>query len=169
MPPRGRVSAGDVEVPVDPVLVAPPGVVVRVTVAPGVLVGDVLAPGARVPCALVVVAGAIAAGVVTVVVLAGAVELESPASLTIAAASTPSDSAITVASVAIRPFQLGDAARRVRAAPPQRRHHSCSGCSGAPHSGQASPTAAGGTGAGVGTPTPAGDGVATLTSRTPGA
>jgi hypothetical protein len=30
----------------------------------------------------------------------------------------------------------------VRAAAPQRRHHSCPGCNGLPHSGQASPESA---------------------------
>ena len=134
---------------------------------PGVVVRDVLVPVAGwCPRAVVVWVGVTAAGeVVTVVVVAGAVE--PPASLTRAAASTPSDSATTTASVATGPFQLGDAARRVRAAAPQRRHHSCSGCSGAPQSGQASPAGAGGGGA-AGVPAPGGGEVATLTSRTPG-
>jgi hypothetical protein len=38
---------------------------------------------------------------------------------------------------------LGAAARRVRAAAPQRRHHSCSAWSGAPQSGQVSPPGGG--------------------------
>src|SRR5437016_4767688 len=65
---------------------------------------------------------------------------EFPASLTRAAASTPSDSVATTAIAMIGALQFGDVARRVRAAAPQRRHHSCSGRSGAPHSGQESPT-----------------------------
>jgi hypothetical protein len=40
-------------------------------------------------------------------------------------------------------FQRGDAATRVRAAAPQRRHHSWSRRSGAPHSGQQSTSAPG--------------------------
>src|SRR5437763_9772829 len=66
-----------------------------------------------------------------------------PASLTRSAASTPSDSAATVAISATGTLQLGDAASRVRAAAPQRRHQSCSGSSGVPHSGQESPLGVG--------------------------
>jgi hypothetical protein len=134
-------------VPVPVVGVLAPGVAV-VGVAPGVAVVAVLAPGVAVVGVVVVagvvgVTGALAAGavvtvVVTVVVAGLADELEPPASFTSAAASTPSASAAMAASVAIGIFQLGVAARRVRAAAPQFRHHSCSGCSGEPHSGQAS-------------------------------
>lgn len=70
--------------------------------------------------ALVGVTGALAAGaVVTVVVTGAAPEPEPPASLTSAAASTPSASTATTAIAATGPFQLGVAARRVRAAAPQ--------------------------------------------------
>ena len=64
-----------------------------------------------------------AAGLVTVVVTL-VVEEEPPASLTRATASTPSDSVATTASAMIGAFQFEEAARRVRAAAPQRRHHS---------------------------------------------
>ena len=115
------------------VLVA--GVLVAGVLVPGTLVVGVLAPGATAP----VVRGVAAVGaVVIVLVMATELEPELPASFTSAAASTPSASATTLASTAIGAFQLGVAASRVRAAAPQFRHHSCSGCSGAPHSGQAS-------------------------------
>jgi hypothetical protein len=78
------------------------------------------------------------AGVVTVRAMWILVEPEFPASLTKAAASTASESAHTTATEMIGAFQFGDAARRVRAAAPQRRHQSWSVCSGAPHSGHES-------------------------------
>jgi hypothetical protein len=85
------------------------------------------------------VTAVLAAGAATVVVVVGAaLDPEPPASLTSAAASTPSASTATTAIAAIGPFQLGVAASRVRAAAPQRRHQSWSGFSGAPHSGHAS-------------------------------
>ena len=62
--------------------------------------------------------------------------LELPASLTSAAASTPSASTITTERDGDEAFSSWALpARRARAAAPQRRHHSCAGCSGAPHSG----------------------------------
>jgi len=114
-------------------------VVAMLGVVLGTVVVAVLAAGG----AVVVTAGMLAVTVAEVL-LAGvagvlAVEPESPASETSAAVSTPSESTITTARAVIRPFQLGAAASLVRAAAPQRRHHSCVGCSGAPHSGQASP------------------------------
>ncbi len=54
-------------------------------------------------------------------------EAKFPASAIREAASTPSDSVATTATAMIGAFQLEDVARRVRAAAPQRRHHSCSG------------------------------------------
>jgi len=129
--------------------------------------------GVLVPGTAGVVVGTVAVGTVAVGVLAGLVTVivvgvvvecsEPPASFTSAAASTPSASATTTASAITGVFQAGDAARRVRAAAPQRRHHSCSGASGAPHSGHAS--SAGGVAA-VGTG--AEGGAATLTRRRPG-
>jgi len=64
---------------------------------------------------------------------------EPPARVTSAAASTPSESAARTVSVRTAGFQEGDAAKRVRAAAPQCKHHSCSRWSGAPHSGHVSP------------------------------
>ncbi len=61
-----------------------------------------------------------------------------PASDTSAAVSAPRESTITALSAITGPRQPGVAARRVRAAAPHRRHHSCSAPSGAPHSGQPS-------------------------------
>jgi hypothetical protein len=122
-------------VPVPGVVVAP---VVPVVVLGTVLVGAVAVVGV----VGTVVIGAAAAGVVTVVVVAGTGD-EPPARLTRAAASTPRASTATTASAPIGRFQLGAGARRVRAAAPQLKHHDCSGCSGAPHTGQASPLVAG--------------------------
>jgi hypothetical protein len=128
--------------PAAPVVADAPGV----AVAPGVVVAGAgpvgVAPGAVdvAPgvAGVVAVVGA-AAGVVTVVVTGGLVdEPEPPASLTSAAASTPSASTAITATVAAGARQLGVAARRVRAAAPQFRHQSCSGSSGAPHSGHVS-------------------------------
>src|SRR4029077_17386569 len=59
----------------------------------------------------------------------------SPASFTSAAARTPSASTTTVTSSNASPLQRGAAARRVRAAAPQRRHQSCAGLSELPQSG----------------------------------
>lgn len=117
-------------VPVAPVL----------EVAPVAVVPDV-APLA--PVGAVVVGVTVTAGIVTVVVAGPAFALEFPASDTSEAASTPSASSATAATPITGAVQRGDAASRVRAAPPQRRHQSCSGASGAPHSGQASAAWAG--------------------------
>ena len=141
-------------VPLFGVLVAP-GVVAPGVLEPGVLVPGVLEPGVLVPglvvagvLALGVVAvgvtGTLAAGAVVTVVVAVVVEPEPPASLTSPAASTPSASAATTATAAMGAFQLGVAARRVRAAAPQAMHQSWSGCRAAPHSGHASLAARGG-------------------------
>jgi len=110
-------------------------------------------------------AGSAAAGVlVTVIVLGVGAGPVSPASFTSAAASTPSESTATTIAPSSGVRQFGDAASRVRAAAPQRRHHSCSGCSGAPHSGQLSlgTLIGGGAGAGV-APGPSTGAVARLT------
>jgi hypothetical protein len=66
-------------------------------------------------------AGAVMSRVTTVFV-----ELEPPARSISAAASTPSETATTATIAAIGILQFGVAARRVRAAAPQRRHHPCS-------------------------------------------
>ena len=76
-----------------------------------------------------------------VMVFGAGVEFE--ASLTNEAARTPSDSVATIARATIGAFRLEVGAKRVRAGAPQRRHQSCSSASGAPHSGQPSPEAAG--------------------------
>ena len=76
--------------------------------------------------------------VVTVFVVAGGAGPVLPASFTSAAASTPSERTTTATAPSSGARQLGDAASRVRAAAPQRRHHSCAGCSGALQSGQIS-------------------------------
>jgi len=99
------------------------------TVADGLVV--VVAGGAA-------AAGALVAGTVTVFVIAAGAGPESPASFTSEAAIAPSESAATIASAATGPFQLGEAARRVRAAAPQFRHHSWLGASGVLHSGHVS-------------------------------
>ena len=140
----GVVAGAPPVAPAAPVVLAPSvvGVLVAGTLVVGVLVAgaDVLVAPAALLGATVLVAGALAAGVVTVVVVAEE-ELEPPASLTSAAASTPSAMAATTAIVAIGARQLGVAASRVRAAAPQCRHQSCSGLSGVPQSGHASPPA----------------------------
>jgi multisubunit Na+/H+ antiporter MnhC subunit len=106
-----------------PGAVAVPGVVVR---------GRVLVPVSPVPGVLVVgavaVGVAVMAGAVVTVVVAGAVveRSEPPARVTRAAASTPRESAARTASARTAGFQEGDAAKRVRAAAPQCKHHSCS-------------------------------------------
>jgi hypothetical protein len=79
--------------------------------------------------------------VLTVTVFGAGVEFE--ASLTSEAARTPSASVATIARAAIGAFRLGGGPRRVRAAAPQLRHHSCSSASNAPHSGQLSLKATG--------------------------
>src|SRR5664280_1165459 len=143
VPPGPAVPPAPVVVVAPGVFVVPPGVLVVGVLAPGtaapgvVAAGVVAAPGAGVVGA----AGVLAAGVVMVVVAGAEEELESPASLTSAAARTASASAAMTATVAIGPFQLGVAARRVRAAAPQLRHQSCSGLSGVLQSGHASPPA----------------------------
>jgi hypothetical protein len=162
-------APGDPAAPlVDPAPVVAPGLlglVVAVApgaVAPGVAPGTA-APGVETPGAPVVgvVAGGLAApgvagaadvgapaGTTTVRVTGTVLATElpdSPASDTSAAVSPPRASTIVSPSAASGARQLGIAARRVRAAPPQLRHHSCSDPSGAPHSGQLSP-------AGVGAP-----------------
>jgi hypothetical protein len=81
------------------------------------------------------------AGPAALVATGVVVEPELPASLTSAAASTPSASTATTTTAMVGAFQFGGGARRVRAAAPQRRHQSWSGCSGAPHSGQESTSA----------------------------
>lgn len=97
------VCVGIVAVPVVGVV----GVVIVGVVA--VTVGVTTAPGVA---------------VVMVRVVAGPSALEPPASFTSAAASTPRESTTTTIAIVSGAFQLGDAARRVRAAAPQLRHHS---------------------------------------------
>ncbi len=101
-------------------------------------------PGVTAPVVVVGIAPATVGGVATVIVVVeGAIALvvpEPPLSLTSAAASTPSASAAVTAIAMIGAFQFVGAARRVRAAAPQFRHHSCAGSSGAPHNGQAAST-----------------------------
>jgi hypothetical protein len=97
---------------------------------------DVLAPADALPEAELAGAGA-----VTVLVIAAGLAPESPASLTREAASTPSASTTMAAREAAGAPQLGEPARRVRAAAPQRRHQSCSLCSAELHSGQVSAAA----------------------------
>jgi hypothetical protein len=136
------------------------GMLAAGTVVPGVLVAGVLVRGVLV--AGVLAAPAAAAGAVAVLVIAGvfAAELpELPASETSAALSAPRESRITALSAITGARQLGIAARRVRAAAPHRRHHSCSACNGAPHSGHPS---MGGVDAGDG-----GGGAVTVTCRRP--
>jgi hypothetical protein len=124
-------------------------VVVGVACAPAVPVVAVLVvwlptPGRALPGVLVVgVLGVIAAGVVVTVLVIAGTGAEPPARSISAAASTPRASASTAANTPIGPFQLGDAARRVRAAAPQLRHQACSGCIAVPQRGQASPSGVG--------------------------
>jgi hypothetical protein len=127
------VGVPGVTAPPAPGAATPPRPVApAVPVAPLVVVGIVLcvAPGTN--CVAVVIVRVIAGGVVAVG--------EPPLSFTSAAASTPSASTHTAAIAKIGPFQFVGAARRVRAAAPQFRHHSCRGSSGAPHRGQAAST-----------------------------
>ena len=156
-------------------VVAPGEIVVGVPGVPGVpgvtapvVVGTTAPPRPVAPVAPVVVVGiapgSAGAAVVIVLVTGGGVVavLEPPLSLTSAAASTPSASTAITAIATIGAFQFVGAARRVRAAAPQLRHHSCSGSSGAPHSGQAASTGGVGLAPGVGTVVVVGGGLATL-------
>jgi hypothetical protein len=118
-----------------PAVDAAPLPAVPVVAAPLAVVGVPAAGAAPLGVAGVPVVGAMIV-LVTATVLAGL--LESPASETSAAASAPSESTITTPRAITGPCQRGVAARRVRAAAPQRRHHSCSAPIGAPHSGQPS-------------------------------
>ncbi len=124
------VGVPGVTAPPDPGAATPPRPVAPVGAL--VVVGIVLcvAPGTN--GVAVVIVRVIAGGVVAVG--------EPPLSFTSAAASTPSASTHTAAIAKIGPFQFVGAARRVRAAAPQLKHHSCRGSSGAPHSGQAAST-----------------------------
>jgi hypothetical protein len=118
VPPAGGTAPVAVLLPTIGLVATPACVLV---VAPG-RAGVVVASGAGV-IAAVVGAGA-AAAVVTVLVIAGGGGPVSPASFTSAAASTPRDNATAAATAATGAFQLGEAASLVRAAAPQRRHHS---------------------------------------------
>jgi hypothetical protein len=100
------------------------------------------------------------AGVVTVLVIAAGLAPESPASFTSAAASTPTASTTTAARAAAGAPQLGDPAKRVRAAAPQCRHQSCSRCRAEPHTGHDSGAASAERGAWL---EAGGGGAATLT------
>jgi hypothetical protein len=139
-----------------PVLVAGAGAGVEVLVAavppvpplaepaapvPGRPLPPVAAPGALgagTPAGAVAAGGAVAAAGVRRVELLAVPDPESPASFTSAAAMTASESAASSARTITGARQLGDAARRVRAAAPQRRHQSCLRSSAPPHSGQTS-------------------------------
>jgi hypothetical protein len=117
--------AGVVVVGAGAVGVVAPGVTAPGVVAPGVAAPGVVVPGtvlSGVPAGPVATAGG---AVVMVRVVAGELELE-PERSTSAAVRTPSESATTARSAAIGTRQFGAAASRVRAAAPQRRHHSCS-------------------------------------------
>ncbi len=136
-------------------------------IAPGaVLVGAVAVEGTDVVVRVFVGvdAGAEAAGPVTVWVIAGGAGPESPASFTSAAASAASASSATSATATTGARQFGVAARRVRAAAPQRRHHSCPGARGEPHNGHSSPLAAVPAGCGAGAEADDPAGVAALTA-----
>jgi hypothetical protein len=120
-----------------------PVLVVVVVVAPvrgaaGAAVAGAAAVVVGVAVGVTGAGGAAAAAVVTVRVTWVLVGVELPARSTSAAVRTPSESATTATIPAIGARQFGVAASRVRAAAPQCRHHSCSGCSGLPQSGQAS-------------------------------
>jgi hypothetical protein len=117
------------------------GLLAAGVLAAGVLAAGGLALGAGVGVA---VPGEVTdAGPPTMVRVTLVVEEKSPASFTKEAASTASASAATTATAMIGAFQFEDAARRVRAAAPQRRHQSWSGCSGEPQRGQMSTSAPG--------------------------
>jgi hypothetical protein len=107
------------------------GYLLGLTPLPGDVEPGTGAPGAAVLGVVVgvapVLAGApraAAGAVVTIRVTRILVGLELPARSTSAALSTPSESTITATIAAIGARQFGVAASRVRAAPPQRRHHS---------------------------------------------
>ena len=107
---------------------APPCAGVVLLVAGSVPAGTPVVAGTVAVEGLTLALGAAAAAVVVIVrVIAGGGGPVSPASLMPAAAITPSERAAIRASAAVGPFQFGEAARRVRAAAPQRRHHSCVG------------------------------------------
>jgi hypothetical protein len=121
-------------VPACPVGVRVPAGTVAAAPAPGIVVAGALVAG-------VLAAPRGAAGAATVLVATGVLVAEAPelpASDTSAALSAPRESTITALSAITGARQLGIAARRVRAAAPHRRHHSCSASSGAPHSGHPS-------------------------------
>ncbi len=142
---RSASSADDRLVPVLGIVVVAPGAdvvglvavgVVRVVGVPGVVapgvVGAVVPPGPVPDVVGVVVVGndpgVVGAVVVVIVLVTGGSVLVVPGpplSLTSAAASTPSASVAITAIATIGAFQLVGAARRVRAAAPQLRHHSC--------------------------------------------
>jgi hypothetical protein len=147
--------------------VVPLGAFALGTLAPGSGVVGMLA--GTVGITLGAAAREVLVTVVTVVTAALAPEPELPARSTSAAPRAPSDSATSTANAMIGAFQFGAAARRVRAAAPQRRHHSCSRCNGVAHKGQASPGLAGGGGVNAGLCPVAGDGVeaAKLTGSPP--
>ncbi len=145
-------------VPGAPAVLAP-AVVVPAVLAPGTPVVVPAAPAAPAAAPGVVVAPAAGAVTVRVTATVPPVPLE-PASDTSAAVSAPSESTITVVSAITGGRHRGVAARRVRAAAPHRRHHSCSFPNGPPHSGQRSSTGSCGGVAG-------GGGVATLTPTRP--
>jgi hypothetical protein len=151
----GVVVPGDVEPPlgaalVDGVIVVGvPGLTAPVCgalVPPGVSVPGLAGAPGVVVAVLVVADGAPGSvGVLeTVIVLVSGVACvvveEPPLSLTSAAARTPNASAAITARATIGALQFAGAARRVRAAAPQLRHHSCWGSSPAPHSGHAAST-----------------------------
>jgi hypothetical protein len=170
------VWVGELEVPVLVVVEVCVELVVLVVVVPAlglvaVPVAGVVAPAAVVGVVvavegIVAVVGVAAAAVVTVVVITGA-EPVPPARSTRAAASTPSASTSTTASAVTGVFQLGDGARRVRAAEPQRRHQLCSGCRGAPQMGHGSLPGAGVADVVAGAPPLFGGEVVTLTTQSP--
>jgi hypothetical protein len=93
----------------------------------------------------VLAVGVLVSGVVTVrVIVVGVIVPGPPASWTKAAVRTPRPSTIASPTPISGVRQLGVEASRVRAAAPQRRHHSCLAPSGDPHNGQASLVVGGG-------------------------
>src|SRR5271165_290203 len=139
-PPSGRRSEGTIGLetpagvePRRPALLCLAAAVAAAAAA-AAAAGETALVGACAVVAGVVVA---ATGRVTVLVTVAA-GLESPARVTTAAAMTPSDRATRIASTVIAALRFGEAASRVRAAAPQRMHHSWPGSRYAPHSGQAS-------------------------------
>ena len=147
--PAGVVAVVDFTAPVaDVAVVGVVGVVGVVDLALAPVLAGAAAPVVRVSTAAVV----------------PEVDPESPTSLTSAAARTPSEIAMTSVSAISGRLQFGAAASLVRAAAPHFRHHSCSGRSGPPHSGQTS-RGCGWKGGDSSPATPAGpaEGCATLT------